>query len=685
MKSDKAIKALRDDIHGALPDKEGYHLETLILSTELDLPAERTRAGTCPRLSSDEIKNHYRRRSFWRLSRVPTGIAAAVLFVMLAVPAFILYRSGVITSYPVRVLSLEGEVSLGDNGISVKNRGSVSLPAVFHAGPNGRIDLEVKNDLRIRMLPESRMRLYRDNSDSGKIVINAEHGRVLILSDSKDVIEVLTPTSLVLADVSFFGINVKRNLSTRIEVYNGDIRVNRRPWINSNYLTSRIEERLKNEALVIRSDEACHIAPPYATGYSSSSPVPVRGEDFHMMEKAVSFLKKSSEDFSLAASLVPVECKLVPGLATIFVDGAPRRTGGEEACAPMILKKGTHRVVVRADGYLPGEIDLDTKDSKTIKVTLERDNREGYPAWAKTLQSEYIFRGENGIIISVSKNGRVSASNGRKIIWDLEMGAPLVQAPLYRKGRLVFATRDGIIRLLGTESGDVIWEAPFGEIHGIHLDKGGDVFLTAGNHIICREGSSGMIRWSQNFDSGLTGAISSDPAMVYVSLESGEILGLDPASGRRIRGITIDGPATLLAMGEERVFAGTETGLVVALERGLEEIQWKRIVSSFPAFDMLPDSGGVIVLSGEGKVERISSKGELHWSHNLGHACNGGLAMDSSRVYVTGPETLVVIGKDQGKVYWSLVIPGVLSRSVALGPGRVFFVTAPRGLVALRL
>jgi outer membrane protein assembly factor BamB len=534
------------------------------------------------------------------------------------------------------------------------------------------------------MLAGSRVRIYRDKGNSGTMTISAEQGRALVLSDSREGIQVLTPTSLVWADVSFFGINVNRNRSTGIEVYNGDIRINRRPWINSNYLTSRIEKRLKNEALVIRSDEACRIDPPSATGYVSSPPVPVRGERFTMMDRAISFLRDSSDDFPLAASLVPVECNLIPGRATIFVDGAPRRSGTGGDCVPMLLKKGDHRVVVRADGYLPREIDLNTMDSRKIEVTLQRDNREGYPAWARTLQSEYLFRAEGGIIISVSKNGRVSASNGRRIVWDLEMGAPLARAPLYKDNRLVFATRDGLIHALKTGKGEMIWEAPFGELHGLHLGSAGDVFLATGNHIICREGTSGTIRWSRAFDSGLTGAISSDPAMVYISLESGEILGLNPDSGKRIRSTTIDGPASLLAVEDERVFAGTETGLVIALNSDLEAIEWKRVVSSFPAFEILPDSGGLIVLSGEGKVERITGKGELHWSHNLGYTSNGGLTMDSSRVYVTGPETLVVIDKHQGKVYWSLVIPGVLSRSVALGPGRIFFVTAPRGLVALK-
>jgi outer membrane protein assembly factor BamB len=144
--------------------------------------------------------------------------------------------------------------------------------------------------------------------------------------------------------------------------------------------------------------------------------------------------------------------------------------------------------------------------------------------------------------------------------WHSSPGREIRGAPAAGKGVLAVGTTDKLVVLLGTDSGQVLWD------HRV----------------------SGTIRG---------GPLLTD-SLVYVATEespSGRVYALQMRSGKVAWDTKTGGVAAALSLTKDRLFAGTEAGIVMALDPDTGGVLWRRRLTGAVRAAPVPTSAGLLV------------------------------------------------------------------------------------------
>lgn len=146
--------------------------------------------------------------------------------------------------------------------------------------------------------------------------------------------------------------------------------------------------------------------------------------------------------------------------------------------------------------------------------------------------------------------------------WHASPGREIRGAPAAGKGVLAVGTTDKLVVLLGTDSGQVLWDRRV----------------------------SGTIR---------SGPLLTD-SLVYVATEespSGRVYALEMRTGKVVWDTKTGGVAAAMALTRDRLFAGTESGIVIALDPDTGGILWRRRVSGAVRAAPVPTTAGLLVIT----------------------------------------------------------------------------------------
>jgi len=146
--------------------------------------------------------------------------------------------------------------------------------------------------------------------------------------------------------------------------------------------------------------------------------------------------------------------------------------------------------------------------------------------------------------------------------WHSNPGREIRGAPAAGKGVLAVGTTDKLVVLLGTDSGQVLWD------HRV----------------------SGTIRGSPLLTDTL----------VYVATEespSGRVYALEMRSGKVAWDTKTGGVAAALSLTKDRLFAGTESGIVMALDPDTGGVLWRRRLTGAVRAAPVPTAAGLVVIT----------------------------------------------------------------------------------------
>jgi outer membrane protein assembly factor BamB len=232
-----------------------------------------------------------------------------------------------------------------------------------------------------------------------------------------------------------------------------------------------------------------------------------------------------------------------------------------------------------------------------------------------------------------SDEGRVYAVglDGERL-WDERIGTPsgplsrgtaaIITPPAVVDGRVCVGDVEGYVHARDAATGAEEWRVDTGgAIYGKLAARNGKLFVANGDGLLAAHGLDGKRRWSSGAGREITTTPVAGEASWYVVDGNGVAHRLDPAQG----GAEVDTFATGAGnpvsptVGDGRVFLGSRTGTVQAVDEDLTERQWQsdtdhedRILAPF-----LLDEELLYVPAGRHVYALDPATGERRWRYRL--------------------------------------------------------------------
>lgn len=264
------------------------------------------------------------------------------------------------------------------------------------------------------------------------------------------------------------------------------------------------------------------------------------------------------------------------------------------------------------------------------------------PAWSySALELPAVQQGfglvpavDAGRVYVAGRDGRVVALDGASgaPIWQVDLKRQLSSGPAVAGGRLVVGSRDGGVIALDAADGGSLWQA------------------TVTSEVLAPPRVS-------------------DDRVVIRSLD-GRVFGLDAATGARqwlfeqsVPVLTLRGVSAPVLVPGQLVAVGLDTGKLVGLNPADGKLLWETPVATPQGrtdlermVDIDADPrlyrGEIYVVSYQGRLAAVDpANGRIKWQREL--SAYAGLAVDSSRVYVTDAEQqLWAFDRFNGATVW---------------------------------
>ena len=236
--------------------------------------------------------------------------------------------------------------------------------------------------------------------------------------------------------------------------------------------------------------------------------------------------------------------------------------------------------------------------------------------------------------------------------WHAGAGRDIRGAPAGGRGVLAVGTTDKMVILLGTDSGQVLWDRRVsGTIRGGPLLAGDRVYA----------------------------ATEESP--------SGRVYALNMRNGKVAWDTKTGGIAASLALWDGRLFAATETGTVVALDPKSGEIQWRRELSAGVQAAPVPTPAGVVVTTTSDSVYLLDpATGAIRRRAATPGAVLATPASDGAHVYLgTAAGTLTSLDAATLDTVWSRDLGSAVYGSPALARDTLYALTRAGRLVTVPL
>jgi outer membrane protein assembly factor BamB len=214
---------------------------------------------------------------------------------------------------------------------------------------------------------------------------------------------------------------------------------------------------------------------------------------------------------------------------------------------------------------------------------------------------------------------QVCGLNSTSPLWTVGFPGPAAGSPVAGEGRIYLALASGQVRAHALDTGGEIWTSVVGEsLSGLAL-LGESLAAGAGSRLFALDPADGRVRFAADL-----GAVARMPpapcAGAWVaSLESGSVMAMNPADGRKIWARALHGPPAPPACGDRTVVVGTSGRELVALSGRRGRRLWRQRLGG--AVDSRPLLYGSAVFAGalDGRVYGLKlGNGHRAWSTGVG-------------------------------------------------------------------
>ncbi len=236
---------------------------------------------------------------------------------------------------------------------------------------------------------------------------------------------------------------------------------------------------------------------------------------------------------------------------------------------------------------------------------------------------------------------------------------------------LYAADTTGRVTAFDLGSGKAVWRAQTQPrlAAGVGLSESAALVGTLNGEVIAVSRENGSVLWRTGVSSEVLTPPVGDAQTVVVRTGDGRLYGLSASDGQRSWAFDRAVPTLSLRgisqpiVADDRVYAGLDSGRLVALDLGSGELLWEEVVSAPTGrseIDRLVDLDADPVLVGDtlyavsygGQVVALdTNSGNLRWRQEL--KSHSGLAVDDERVYATDRNGRVVaLDRSSGAVLW---------------------------------
>lgn len=270
----------------------------------------------------------------------------------------------------------------------------------------------------------------------------------------------------------------------------------------------------------------------------------------------------------------------------------------------------------------------------------------------------------NGAIFTTDVRGVVSAvdKNNGNLLWQTTTYLPLTTGPAAGEGFVVAGSSQGDIIALAQADGKIVWQKKIiGELLASPaIADGMAVIKTTDGYITGLSLKNGQERWaSQQIEPGFILRGASAPVIsqnsLFAGFSSGNLFKFALDSGEVLWRQTIAYPSGTFAISRmvdidtdplvlnQRVYAATYQGKIVALDWDTGSILWSHDLSSYTG--MATDGELIAITDAKGLVWAFNAKnGQVAWLQNKLH--------DRRLSGVAFLGGFIVVGDGQGYIHW---------------------------------
>lgn len=317
--------------------------------------------------------------------------------------------------------------------------------------------------------------------------------------------------------------------------------------------------------------------------------------------------------------------------------------------------------------------------------------------------------------IVMSPVPKVENSFNTKSLWSTSVGDGVGTyfsklKPLYSYEKVFVASRDGVVKALAPEKGDVIWKVELDQEGPARLSGGiasgyGQIFIGSENGIIyALDEQTGKINWQTKVKGEVLAAPTTDSNRVIIHSSNGLLMALDEASGELQWTINTDVPNLTLRGSSQPVtesggvFWGTSNGRLAAaiVEQG--QLIWQQPVGTAQGateIDRLVDVDASPIILGStlyivgynGHLIALDLRtGKQIWKRSYSSATD--MVSDGSRLYlVTDKDHIVAVDARSGTELWKnslleyrlVTAPSLINDKIVVGDSEGYLYWLDRG------
>jgi outer membrane protein assembly factor BamB len=236
--------------------------------------------------------------------------------------------------------------------------------------------------------------------------------------------------------------------------------------------------------------------------------------------------------------------------------------------------------------------------------------------------------------------------------WHSSPGREIRGAPAAGKGVLAVGTTDKLVVLLGTDSGQVLWD------HRVNGTIRGGPLLT--------------------------------DSLVYVATEespSGRVYALEMRTGRVLWDTRTGSVAAAMSLTKDRLFAGAESGIVMALDPDTGGVLWRRQLTGAVRAAPVPTSAGLVVITTSDSLYLLDpATGAVRRRRGAPGPVLATPAADSAHIYL-GTVTGILADVDPATLdtVWTRNVGAGIYGAPAIARDTLFAVTRAGRLVSVPL
>ncbi|HYC80986.1 MAG TPA: PQQ-binding-like beta-propeller repeat protein [Solirubrobacterales bacterium] len=270
-------------------------------------------------------------------------------------------------------------------------------------------------------------------------------------------------------------------------------------------------------------------------------------------------------------------------------------------------------------------------------------------------------------VINKFGNGKAVRLSDRKVLWELNLDPknkgeePVdVTGPVYYKGKVFGAFKDGHLAAGDAKSGKEVWVKDLhAELESSPLVIGGLLYIgTNGKQLLALDPDTGKTVWKYQAPDEIKASTSYHAGTVFGADYASAMFALDARSGKQIwstdtsqaggSGGFFSSPA--VAFG--RVYAARDDGTVFALDEKTGKIEWSfptgAAVYGSPAVAQVPGTPPTVYIGSEnGTFYALDAKtGKQRWSYEVGGPVPGTATVIGHTVYTSSFTPHRTVGLD---------------------------------------